>query len=116
MAVIVQKARLGVSATMEFNEVELRALDALVGYGIEGFLPVFYEKMGSHYLRPHEAGLRLIFETVRQIVPGILSRTDDAARVFSGERIATHRPKFPSSGVYGNDEGIAKAFKKEKAP
>jgi len=90
MAEIVQRPKVEVSATMLFNEAELRALDALVGYGVDPFLKVFYEKLGKHYMQPHEAGLRTLFESVRQIVPSILGRTDDARRVFSGERVALH--------------------------
>lgn len=81
MAEIVQKPRVEVSATMQFNEAELRALDALVGYGADAFLKVFYEKLGKAYMQPHEAGLRTLFESVRQTVPGILRRTDDARRI-----------------------------------
>lgn len=92
MAEIIQKPKVEVSATMQFSEAELRALDALVGYGSDAFLKVFYEKMGKHYMQPHEAGLRSLFESVRQVVPGILSRTDDARRVFTGERIASRPP------------------------
>lgn len=73
---------------MVFTESELRALDALVGYGHEGFLKVFYEKMGRHYLEPHEAGLISLFESIRKMVPPILRRTDDARKVFTGEKVA----------------------------
>jgi uncharacterized coiled-coil protein SlyX len=88
MAEIMQHTKIEVTATMLFTEVELRALDALVGYGVEPFLKVFYEKMGKHYMQPHEAGLRSLFESVSKFVPGILRRTNDAKRVFTGERIA----------------------------
>lgn len=90
MAEIVQKSKIEVTATMQFSEAELRALDALVGYGSDEFLKVFYEKMGKFYMQPHEAGLRALFESVSQVVPGILRRTDDARRVFTGERVAVH--------------------------
>lgn len=90
MAEIVQRPKVEVTATMLFNEAELRALDALVGYGVDPFLEVFYAKLGKHYMQPHEAGLRTLFESVRQTVPGILRRTDDAHRVFSGERVAVN--------------------------
>jgi hypothetical protein len=90
MAEIIQLPKVEVTATMSFSEAELRALDALVGYGSDAFLKVFYEKLGKHYMQPHEAGLRTLFESVRGVVPGILSRTDDARRVFTGERIAVH--------------------------
>lgn len=90
MAEIVQLPKVEVTATMKFSEAELRALDALVGYGADAFIKVFYEKLGKHYMQPHEAGLRTLFESVREIVPGILGRTDNARRVFTGERVAVH--------------------------
>jgi hypothetical protein len=90
MAEILQLTKVEVTATMKFSEAELRALDALVGYGCDPFLKVFYEKLGKHYMQPHEAGLRTLFESVRETVPAILRRTDDARRVFTGERIAVH--------------------------
>ncbi len=110
MAEIVQRPQVEVSAVISFNESELRALDALAGYGDEAFLKVFYEKLGKHYMTPHEAGLRLFFNSIREIVPGILGRADDARRVFTGERIAVNRPKWTPSGVIGRDEGIVAAF------
>lgn len=88
MAQIVQKPNVEVSATMQFNEAELRALDALVGYGADPFLAVFYENLGKAYMQPHEAGLRSLFESVREAVPGILRRTDDARAVFVGQKRA----------------------------
>ena len=51
-----------VKAVLELNEQELRALDALRGYGIDAFLKVFYQHLGRHYLEPHEAGLRSLFD------------------------------------------------------
>lgn len=95
MAEIIQKAKIEATATMRFSESELRALDALVGYGIDPFLTAFYEKMGKTYMQPHEAGLRTLFESIRSIVPGILSRTEDAKRVFSGEYVAYRADQSP---------------------
>lgn len=97
MAEIIQKPNVQVTATFQFNEAELRALDALVGYGVDPFLEAFYAKMGKHYMQPHETGLRSLFESVRQAVPGILSRTDDARRVFTGERLAIHPDRWPGT-------------------
>ncbi len=71
-----------VGATIRFNESELRALEALVGYGTDGFLKVFYKQMGEHYLKPHEAGLRSLFATVRSEVPMTLHRADAARAAF----------------------------------
>lgn len=112
MAKITQAPHVEVAATMSFTEAELRALDALVGYGFDPFILAFYEKMGKHYMRPHEAGMRSVFESIREAVPGILRRTDDARRVFTGERVAAHRPKPPLEIVMGLDEGIAAAQQK----
>lgn len=53
------------------NESELRALDALVGYGIKSFLEVLYKHMGKHYLEPHESGLKSLFERVKELRPEI---------------------------------------------
>lgn len=62
-----------VEATMTLDEGELGALDALVGYGTDAFLKVFYEKMGEAYLKPHEKSLRSLFEKIRQTAPGPLA-------------------------------------------
>ena len=65
------------------NESECRALDALVGYGFEGFTQVFYAKMGEAYMKPHHEGLRTLFESVRETMPGLLSRADAARKAFN---------------------------------
>lgn len=49
------------------NESELKALDALAGYGIKSFLEVFYKHIGKHYLEPHESGLKSLFERVKEL-------------------------------------------------
>lgn len=114
MAAIVQRPAVEVSATMEFSEVELRALDALVGYGFDGFIKVFYEKMGKHYMQPHEAGMRSVFKSISSSVPDILSRADDARSVFTGERIAVRKPTPKPAQAIGEDAGIAAILAKSK--
>lgn len=56
---------------LELTEGEAAALDALVGYGdkafIKAFLPVFYEKLGKHYLQPHEKYIPSLFEKARKL-------------------------------------------------
>ncbi len=54
-----------VEATL--TEGDLRALDALAGYGTDAFLKVFYEHMGKHYLQPHERDLRSLFEKIKSL-------------------------------------------------
>ncbi len=83
MAKILGTGHVNVTATMEFSEPELRALDALVGYGDDAFIKVFYEHLGKSYMQQHEAGLRTLFMSIRSEVPNILSRTDAARKAFS---------------------------------
>jgi hypothetical protein len=70
--------RITVGGTLELDEQELRALDALAGYGFKSFIKVFYEHMGKAYMQPHEAGLKKLFETIRRDVPPALGRIDMA--------------------------------------
>ena len=56
-----------VTATMILSEHELCALDALAGYGDDAFLKAFYAEMGESYLKPHEQGLRSLFDNVRKV-------------------------------------------------
>lgn len=88
MAKIVQDAKVAVTAHFICDEEELRGLDALVGYGWDGFISTFKKHMGESYVRGHEDGLKRFFESVRQFVPAILYRTDSAAAVFRGEKEA----------------------------
>ena len=64
--------------TLKLNETEARALDALVGYGHEAFLKVFYEQLGKSYMQPHEAGLIALFKAIKDQVPGQLRWVDAA--------------------------------------
>ncbi len=66
-----------VEVTLQLTEGELGALDALAGYGTDGFLKTFYEKMGEAYLKPHEKHLRSLFEKVREVAPSALRQAKD---------------------------------------
>lgn len=79
MAKIIKKpTAVTVSGVLEISEEEIRALDALAGYGADAFLKVFYEKLGKAYMEPYEAGLRSLFATIRDTAPGIVRRADAA--------------------------------------
>lgn len=84
-------------ASMEFQvilrltEIEARALEGLTGYSMDDFIKVFYEKLGKHYLGPHEKGLRSLFKTIREEIPSHLSRFDEARKIFNGEKISIHK-------------------------
>ncbi len=83
MAKIVGKPNVGLEFNFQLNEAEARALDALVGYGTDKFLEVFYQKLGKAYLSPHEQGLRSLFDAVRKNVPPLISRLNDAKSAFN---------------------------------
>jgi len=67
-----------IKATISFSEGELRALDALTGYGIEPFLDVFYGKLGKAYMQPYEKNLRELFIKINQTVPEAIKRVEAA--------------------------------------
>lgn len=69
-------------AVMHLTEPEIRALDALVGYGIEPFLKAFYETLGKAYMQDHEGGLRTLFDSVEKQVRPELARMDEVKRVL----------------------------------
>jgi hypothetical protein len=87
MARIVENPTIQLAVVFEIGEAEARALDALVGYGDEAFIKVFYEKLGAAYMRDHEAGLRLFFKSIREQMPGVLNRTDKARATFEGRKM-----------------------------
>lgn len=84
MAILQVNPKLTIEITLKLTEEEARALDALSGYGADEFLDVFYEKMGRAYLQKHETGLRTLFQTSRDVLPGILKRLDKARTEFNG--------------------------------
>lgn len=82
MAVIAGKPDVRLIVTLALNEDEARALDAIVGYGSDNFIDAFYKQLGRSYLEKHEAGLRTLFDSVREHVGPLLSRTDSARAAF----------------------------------
>lgn len=79
----IQQPYVETRATIELSEVEMRALEALIGYGVQPFLDVFYQHMGKHYLRPHEAGIRSLFKAIGSDIPDVLRRADAARQAFA---------------------------------
>lgn len=80
---LLQRPRIEMNVALLLTSEEVRALDALAGYGIKGFLEVFYKHMGRHYLEPHEAGLRSLFDTIRSELPILMNRHDAALTAFA---------------------------------
>ncbi len=94
---IEQRPKVECDCTIRLTEGEMRFLDALVGYGWDGFIKVFREKLGTSYVRDYEKDGRMLFETLRGQLPPILRRADDARAVFAGEKVAKHPPKPESA-------------------
>lgn len=80
MAQVIHRATIEFSSVLTITEGEMRALDALVGYGDDAFLKAFQEKLGEAYLRDHEGGLRSFFAAVRDQVLPALHDIDTARR------------------------------------
>lgn len=76
------QATIQLQMTLVLNETEARALDALAGYGFADFIKVFYTYLGEHYMKPHEDGLRQLFDTIKETVPHQLHRVDEARKTF----------------------------------
>lgn len=82
MAKITELPVVSVTATFTVSEGELRALDALAGYGDDAFIETFYEKLGKTYLQPHELHLREFLKSIRSMAGPILSRVSAARKAF----------------------------------
>lgn len=93
MAILRQLPKIECSVSLTLSESEMRAFDALVGYGEESFLKVFYDKLGRAYLGPHEAGLRTLFKAVRDQLPNILHRVTEARKVFEQDYVAVPKDR-----------------------
>ena len=74
------KTAITITAELTFTEGQLRAMDALVGYGDDAFLRAFYVKLGKHYMKPFERDLRDLFSAIREKVPCALNAVVDARK------------------------------------
>lgn len=99
MATVRTTATLTFTGSITLTEVEMRALDGLVGYGDDAFLEHFKKNLGAAYIRNHEDGLRSFFAAVRRdVLPAIrdinVARKDleDAALLRFQERQKKERP------------------------
>lgn len=88
MAEITGRPKIELQVVFTLSEEEARALDAMVGYGDDAFIKVFYEKLGASCMRDHEAGLRSFLLSARREIPRHLRRADEARKVFNGTHTA----------------------------
>lgn len=82
---VTSNSTMGFNVYLKLTESEARALDALVGYGFDAFIKVFYAHMGKHYMQPHEDGLKSLFESVRAEIPKHLNRINKTREIFKSE-------------------------------
>lgn len=80
------RTKVEITATITFTEGQLRALDALVGYGDDAFLKAFYVKLGKHYMQPFERDLRDLFTQIRSTVPSALRKVGEARQSLDLDR------------------------------
>jgi hypothetical protein len=65
------KTKVTFTVPTELSEGEMRALDALVGYGFKAFIECFYNHLGKAYLEPYEKDLEALFKKVEELRPAI---------------------------------------------
>lgn len=74
-----QEIKVEATITVTLNEIEMRAFDALTGYGFEPFVKVFKKQLGESYLRGNEKGLESLWALRGQIATQ-LKRLDEVRR------------------------------------
>ncbi len=65
----------------DLTEEEVRALDALAGYGLDNFLKAFYSGLGKAYLQPHENGLITLFKKAQEMRSN-LNQVDEVRKLL----------------------------------
>ncbi len=71
---------------IKLDEEEVRALDALAGYGTDEFIQAFYKVMGRSYLEPFEGGLRSFLDGIRPVCGEAIARVDQARKKLEPRR------------------------------
>jgi hypothetical protein len=101
VAELTAEPRIELKVTLELNETELRALEAIAGYNHKTVANVLLENLGKSYLRDHIGGLYSFLAAVNENARGILKRLDDARAVFVGGEVHIAEP-FPHRDGTGN--------------
>lgn len=83
MAAVKGKISVEFSSTITLNEVELRALDAITGYGFNSFIECFKKHMGESYIRGYEGGAESLFTAIRRDVSPALHQIDTARKALA---------------------------------
>ena len=83
MAEIKNTVKLDFTSTLTLNETEMRALDAIIGYGFDGFIKCFKQHMGEAYIRGHEEGAKELFKAIGRDVGPALRKIDDIRKILN---------------------------------
>jgi hypothetical protein len=87
MEKITSKSWFTLEIGIRLTEQEARALNAITEYGTESFIDTFYKYLGKSALKPHEEGLKSLFESIKKELPQHLKRADDAWKTLAKEKI-----------------------------
>jgi len=93
MAQLISRPTVSLHIVLQLDEKEAGALAAMAAYSTEDFLDVFYTRIGESALKPYEAGLRSLFESVRQIIPEQLGKAKTARQLFKDAGEVTIKPQ-----------------------
>lgn len=85
MARIITNAHVELHLQFVVNEAEARALEAMAGYGVDNFVKAFYQRLGESYMQKHEAGLRSFLKAVKDEIPVVLVKVDEARKAFQSK-------------------------------
>jgi hypothetical protein len=87
MATITQRPKVEVTATFTLDEEELRALEHMTQWGVNSLMYAL-RKLSLSEFAQHEPAITRWFGAIREKVPGILTRADDARKAFNGEKVS----------------------------
>ncbi|MCL8385510.1 hypothetical protein [Xanthobacter aminoxidans] len=99
MAEAKNRAVVHFSTTLTLNETEIRALEAMIGYGADAFLKAFKEKLGESYIRNHEGGIRSLFASIgREVLPALREITIARELLEAAATERVQRRQAPGAG------------------
>lgn len=85
---VIPNAAIDLKLTFVVNEIEARALAALVDYSVDDFINACTTHMGKLSTETHDAGLREFWKCIEDSVRPALERLADSKKVFLGSHKA----------------------------
>ena len=70
------------TTTITLTEMEIHALEALVGYGADAFLELFKKTCGVSYIRGAEDGIKTLFHTIARDVAPVHKEIQEAKKAL----------------------------------